>query len=217
MPPKGLMLILSAPSGTGKTTLARRLLDTVPDGLFSVSVTTRPPRGQERNGVDYYFVDAATFDGMVAEDAFLEWAEVHGNRYGTPRRPTLEAIGEGRVVVFDIDVQGGKQILARHPDAASVFVLPPSLSELERRLRGRGTDDEAVVRRRLASARAEIAAGLGAYRHAIVNEDVEKASADLVALVRSLRGQGDAEDDARTRRLLRSEQDLSAFLGTADG
>jgi guanylate kinase len=150
----GLMLVLSAPSGTGKTTLARRLVAAC-DGIFSVSATTRAPRGAERPGVDYEFVDAAEFQRRIDARELLEWAEVHGNRYGTPRRFAGEAAG-GRLVVFDIDVQGGRQIKAQRPEAAAVFVLPPSLEELERRLRGRGTDADAVIARRLAAASAEI-------------------------------------------------------------
>ncbi|WP_373049477.1 guanylate kinase [Vulgatibacter sp.] len=199
------MLVLSAPSGTGKTTLARRLVANAPDAIFSVSVTTRQPRGAELDGIDYSFLTPAAFQGMIDRDELLEWAEVHGNRYGTPRRFAAEANEGGRIVVFDIDVQGGAQIKHRHPEAATVFVLPPSLEELERRLRARGTDEDGIVRRRLDAARAEIDAGLSSYDYVIVNDSLERASADLAALVRHLRGLGGSRDGAVAASLRREE------------
>lgn len=206
----GLMLVLSAPSGTGKTTLARRLVAEC-GGLFSISATTRAPRGAERPGVDYEFVDPREFQRRIDAGELLEWAEVHGNRYGTPRRFAAEADLGGRLVVFDIDVQGGRQIKARHPEAAAVFVLPPSLGELERRLRGRGTDGPETIARRLAAAEAEIAAGLAGYDYALVNDDLEQAYGELAALVRTLRGEGSAADRERALALRVSAQDLSRF------
>jgi guanylate kinase len=179
-----ILLILSAPSGTGKTTLARRLVLSHPDAIFSVSYTTRAPRGKERDGVDYHFVDGARFAQMVAEGAFLEHAEVHGHRYGTPRAVVDEARRRGALAVFDIDVQGGEAIRAQHPEAVRVLILPPSLEELERRLRSRSTDDDATVRKRLEAARREMLRARS-YEYWVVNDDLERASGDLEAIVRA--------------------------------
>ena len=208
----GLMLVLSAPSGTGKTTLARRLVDETSDGCFSVSATTRSPRGAELDGADYSFVSRERFQEMIDRDELLEWAEVHGNRYGTPRRFADAALNEGRLVVFDIDVQGGAQIKRRNQEAATVFVLPPSMAELERRLRTRATDDDAVVRRRLDAARAEIDAGLSSYDYVLVNDRLDRAYEELVALVRHLRGTGGVEE-ARIAESLRREHAAAAWAG----
>jgi guanylate kinase len=179
----GLLLVLSAPSGTGKTTLARRLVRGVPGAAFSVSVTTRERRGAERNGVDYVFVDELTFLKKIKKGDLLEWAEVHGHFYGTPRGPAEVALGSGGVIVFDIDVQGGRSIQRVYPEAVLVFVLPPSLKELERRLRARGTDGVDAIRRRMLTARAEIEQGLAAYDYVVVNDDVDRALEDLRAIV----------------------------------
>src|SRR5512142_2166408 len=134
----GLLLVLSAPSGAGKTTLAHRFRAAHPDAVFSVSATTRAPRGAERDGVDYHFVTRARFAELVEAGAFAEWAEVHGNRYGTLKSTVDEALRAGRIALFDIDVQGGAQVQAHWPaETASVFIVPPSPEELERRLRAR--------------------------------------------------------------------------------
>jgi guanylate kinase len=188
-----VLLILSAPSGTGKTTLARRLVLSHPDAIFSVSYTTRAPRGKERDGVDYHFVDEARFAQMVAEGAFLEHAEVHGHRYGTPRAVVDEARRRGALAVFDIDVQGGEAIRAQHPEAVRVLILPPSLEELERRLRSRSTDDDATVRRRLEAARREMLRARS-YEYWVVNDDLERASGDLEAIVRAERCRAGTRD-----------------------
>jgi guanylate kinase len=191
-----VLLILSAPSGTGKTTLARRLVLSHPDAIFSVSYTTRAPRGKERDGVDYHFVDEARFAQMVAEGAFLEHAEVHGHRYGTPRAVVDEARRRGALAVFDIDVQGGEAIRAQHPEAVRVLILPPSLEELERRLRSRSTDDDATVRKRLEAARREMLRARS-YEYWVVNDDLERASGDLEAIVRAERCRGGTRDLTR--------------------
>ena len=187
-PAPGLLLVLSAPSGAGKTTLAHRFRATHPDAVFSISATTRAPRGEERDGIDYHFVTPERFAELIAEGAFAEWAEVHGKRYGTLRHTVDAALAAGRIALFDIDVQGGAQIRAAWPDAAAtVLVLPPDEGELERRLRGRSTDSDAVIRRRLAAARDEIARGLDTYEFVVVNDTLEDALAKLDAIAAHMR------------------------------
>ena len=170
---RGLMFILSSPSGTGKTTIARRLLEAEANLHMSISVTTRPMRPGEIEGRDYYFTDREDFDALVAEDAFLEWAEVFGNCYGTPRAHIIDALHHGRDYLFDIDWQGAGQ-LARSAgdDVISVFLLPPSIAELEQRLRARGTDSDEVIEGRMARARAEIS-HWESYDYVIVNRDLD--------------------------------------------
>ena len=191
---RGLLLVLSAPSGTGKTTLARRLVQAHPDAEFSVSVTTREPRGAEREGVDYRFVDALTFQRMIEQDQLVEWAEVHDNFYGSPQSVVDRAFSTGGIAVFDIDVQGGRSIRRRYPEAVLVFVLPPSMAELERRLRERGTESEDAIRRRMLAACSELEQGIRVYDYVVVNDTVDRAYAELEAIVsaeRSRRGRVD--------------------------
>lgn len=197
-----MMLVLSAPSGTGKTTLARRLADWAEDALFSISVTTRAPRGRERDGVDYRFVDDEEFTRLRESGELLEWARVHGACYGTPSRYAREASEGRRLVLFDIDVQGGKQIKARHPEAVTVLILPPSMEELERRLRMRGTESEEALCRRMDAAREEIRQAEASYDYVLVNDDLNRAFIELQALVRYHRGQGN-DLDAHIRETLR--------------
>jgi guanylate kinase len=197
----GLLLVLSAPSGAGKTTLAHRFRAAHPDAVFSISATTRAPRGAERDGVDYHFVTPARFDELVTAGAFAEWAEVHGHRYGTLKATVDAALSAGRIAIFDIDVQGGEQIKATWPQqAATVFVLPPSPQELERRLRARSTDSEGTIQRRLGAAHAEVERGLASYEYVVVNDVVERAAACLSAIAaqeRTLRGVAPDPEAAR--------------------
>jgi guanylate kinase len=172
---RGLMLVLSSPSGAGKTTLSRRLLQEDREIDLSISVTTRKPRPGEIDGHDYRFVDDATFDTMVKGDKLLEWAQVFGNRYGTPRAPVMTSLQSGRDVLFDIDWQGTQQLNEKaREDVTSVFVLPPSIAELERRLRMRAQDDETVIGQRMAKAGDELS-HWAEYDYVIVNDALDRA------------------------------------------
>jgi guanylate kinase len=171
-----LLLVLSSPSGAGKTTLTRRIQNRFPDLRFSVSHTTRPPRVNEVDGKDYHFVDRATFERHVKEDAFLEWAEVHGNLYGTGTAEIERARQAPGCsgMIFDIDYQGARQIRAKQPDVVSVFILPPSMDELLRRLRGRASETEDVVQKRFEVSRREIE-HYGFFDYLVVNDEIEAA------------------------------------------
>ena len=167
------MFILSSPSGAGKTTIARRLLQAESNLAMSVSVTTRPMRPGEVDGQDYHFTDLPTFQRMKEADDFLEWAEVFGNCYGTPRSHIAEGLAAGQDFLFDVDWQGAQQLSQRAgPDVVSVFLLPPSIAELEQRLRSRGTDSDEVINGRMERARAEISHWDG-YDYVVVNDDVD--------------------------------------------
>lgn len=179
---RSVLLVLSAPSGTGKTTIARRIVDEIPEAAFSISCTTRKPRGSEENSVDYQFVSEHEFTQMLKGDAFAEWAEVHGNFYGTPVSEVDAALSKGKVVVFDIDVQGGEQLKKRYPMAVTVLVLPPSYAELERRLRARGTNEDLDIERRLLAAQSELRRGRE-YDYCVVNDSLDVAVAEVKALV----------------------------------
>ena len=170
---RGLLYVLSSPSGAGKSTIARMLMATDDGVAMSVSATTRPIRPGEEDGVDYHFVDDATFDEMVANGEFLEWAHVFGHRYGTLKREVLKVIESGRDVLLDIDWQGTQQLKQVDPDIVRVFILPPSMNELERRLRARGTDSDEVIARRMERATAEIS-HWAEYDYVLINNDAEK-------------------------------------------
>lgn len=177
-----LLLIVSSPSGAGKTTLCNRLRAEFPQLRFSVSHTTRKPRPNEVDGREYHFTDKDTFSRMVDENAFAEWAHVHGNMYGTSLSEIEVARNTANGVLFDVDYQGARQIKARMPDAVGVFILPPSLAELERRLRGRGTEDEPTTLRRLQAAKGEIE-HYGFFDYVIVNDNIQRAYDNLRAIV----------------------------------
>ena len=180
---RGLLLVLSSPSGAGKTTLARRLLAADPSLRLSISVTTRAPRPGEVDGRDYRFIDPAEFARLQAGGELLEWAEVHGNLYATPKAAVLDALKAGVDVLFDIDWQGARQIRQRMgEDVVSVFILPPDGQTLERRLRARAQDSEDVVRQRMAAAAAEIG-HWGEYDYVIVNADLETSVCGLAAIL----------------------------------
>jgi guanylate kinase len=177
-----ILLILSSPSGAGKTTLTKYLLEQLGDFTFSVSHTTRKPRTGETDGVHYHFVDRARFEQLRADQGFAEWAEVHGNLYGTSLAEIERARREGkRGIVFDIDYQGARQIKASRPEAIGVFVLPPSLEILKKRLEGRATDDRAVIERRFAHAQVEIE-HYGFFDYLLVNDDLEVSKQALLGI-----------------------------------
>jgi guanylate kinase len=195
---RGMMLVLSSPSGAGKTTLSRKLLEAHPDIVMSVSVTTRPPRTGEVEGRDYRFIDAARFEAMKRGDELLEWAHVFGHSYGTPRHPVDEAIARGRDVLFDIDWQGTQKLreLARS-DLASVFVLPPSMKELERRLRSRAQDSDAVIADRMAKAVGEMS-HWEEYDYVVINRDLDQAFAEVEGILAAERLKRDRQTGLST-------------------
>jgi len=182
----GKLYVMAAPSGAGKTTLVRLLLDSEPGVHLSISYTTRGPRPGEADGREYHFVDVATFRAMMARGDFLEWAEVHGNFYGTSKVWIADHLAAGHDVLLEIDWQGAQQVRAVFPQAIGIFILPPSMEELTRRLTGRGTDSAEVVERRLAAAQAEMR-HVGEFDYVIINDGLEQALDDLRAVVRASR------------------------------
>ena len=191
---RGLLLILSSPSGAGKSTLARRLMDWDPSLRFSVSATTRSPRPGEEEGREYYFKAKPEFEAMIAAGEMLEHAEVFGNFYGSPKGPVEAAMQDGRDTLFDIDWQGGQQIRnsALGRDVVSVFVLPPSIAELDRRLRSRGQDSDEVIAGRMAKSQAEIS-HWAEYDYVIVNTDIDKAFNELLTILQAERMRRDRQ------------------------
>ena len=179
---RGLLIVLSSPSGAGKTTISRLLMESDPEVTMSVSATTRPKRPGERDDVDYHFVDDAEFDKLVQSGEFVEWAPVFGYRYGTPKNPVKNALRAGRDILFDIDWQGTQQLqAAMGEDLVTIFILPPSMAELERRLRERGTDSADVIRDRMSRAASEIS-HWPEYEYVLVNTD----AANCLEQVRSI-------------------------------
>jgi guanylate kinase len=197
---KGTAIVVSAPSGGGKTTLCRRLMDELPGLSFSISHTTRAPRGQEKDGVDYHFVDESEFKALIEQDAFLEWAQVHGNYYGSSLSAAKSQLESGTNVLFDIDIQGGYQIKEKMPEALLIFIVPPSMQVLEERLRGRASDTEDVIQKRLEAARQEIEGAVG-YSSWIINDDLEHALQTFAEVVTTGRVADFNKDELKKRVL----------------
>ncbi len=179
---KGKTFIISGPSGVGKGTIVKALMDSRDDLFLSVSATTREPRKGEVDGVHYHFIDAARFRSLIEEDAFLEYAEYVGNFYGTPKKFVDEAMEDGRDVILEIDVQGAMQVSAKRPDAVTIFVVPPSWEALEQRLRDRGTDSEEKLQKRLVRAKVELQAA-SSYQYMVINDTVGEAVREVSAIM----------------------------------
>jgi guanylate kinase len=194
------LLIISSPSGAGKTTLTQRLLAQIGNTRFSVSHTTRKPRATEQDGREYHFVGTETFEHLVKQGEFLEWAQVHGNLYGTSRME-IERARDARGLIFDVDHQGARQIKAQVPEAVAVFILPPSMAILEQRLRGRASEDEATFRLRFDAARNEIA-HYGLFDYVLVNDDLDEATQNLLSIFRA--------EECRRQRAARLAEELLA-------
>jgi len=198
------VFIISAPSGSGKSTLVSHLMADLPGLMFSISYTTRPPRGAEKDGESYHFVSRPEFEAMVARDEFLEWAEVFGNYYGTHRGILEEARARGRDLVLDIDVQGARQLIQKIPEAVTVFILAPSRQILERRLRARGEDRDEVIERRLRDAAEEIRR-YSDYHYVLINRELDESDAILSSIVRAERARR-ARIEEQIRPILESFQ-----------
>ena len=200
-PTRGRLFVITAPSGAGKTSLVRALMQREPSLEFSISCTTRRQRANEVHGEDYYFVDTPEFMRMVEADEFLEFAKVFDNHYGTPRRQVEEALEAGRNLILEIDWQGAQQVRHVMPECVSIFILPPSRTELERRLRGRGTDSEEVIQRRLADAVSDMK-HWNEFAYVVVNDDFDRAVDELQAIVQG-RGDSSAMHKVRIAPLVR--------------
>lgn len=211
----GILFIISAPSGSGKSTLVGELRKYVEGLEFSVSYTTRSPRGSEEDGREYHFTTRERFEQMIEDDAFLEWADVFGNYYGTARSALALAAEHGRDLLLDIDVQGAMQVMQRMPEAVSIFIMPPDPRVLEMRLRNRSVaehmTDEAVIERRLRQARGELS-HVSSYEYAIVNDVLDTAAAELRAIVLAARGEADVRPIAEACRTALSPTKMQHVL-----
>ena len=185
-PKRGNLFIISAPSGAGKTTLAKAVLQQFGDMLYSISYTTRKPRAEEQDGVDYHFVSKQDFKKGIKKNRWAEWAEVYGNYYGTSAEFIEKSLSSGCDILLDIDVQGTLQILKHYPDSVTIFILPPSVNALKKRLEMRGSDSKAVIEKRLVNARKEMAQKK-MYRHIIVNDKLSEAIEEISAIFKKYR------------------------------
>ena len=179
---KGKLVVISAPSGTGKGTVIKELLKLRPDFSFSISATTRKPRPKEKDGVDYYFISHDIFREMIKNNEFLEYAQFVGEYYGTPEKPVLENINSGKTILLDIEVQGAKQVMAKKTDAVMIFIMAPDMTELEKRLRGRGTDTEEKLIERLKRAEHELNEK-DHYNYVIINDNAKRAAVEILSII----------------------------------
>jgi guanylate kinase len=184
---QGRLFVISAPSGAGKSTLIGRIRSLCPEMVYSISCTTRKPRGKENDGIHYHFITRDRFEGMIRNEDFLEFKEVHGQLYGTPARPVKEVLERGGAIILDIDVMGAQEVFKRIAKAVGVFVNAPTLEELEKRLRARGTDSEESIRTRMNNAVREIEVGT-TFQYQIVNDDLQKAVEELISIIRKESG-----------------------------
>lgn len=183
MQQEGLLIVVSGPSGAGKGTICKRLLEKNPNLGYSISATTRAPRTGEVNGVNYWFLSQDEFKQMIAEDGLLEWAEVYGNYYGTPAQKVRESLAEGKNIVLEIDTQGAALVREKFPDGVYIYILPPSLEELKKRIIGRGTDSAESIERRLSCAREEMSCVSEQYHYLVLNDEVELAVDRIEAII----------------------------------
>ena len=191
---KGLLVLVSGPSGTGKGTVCNLLREKHPELAYSISATTRQPRPGEVDGVNYYFYDKAKFEAMIEAGELLEWANVYGNYYGTPKQAVLDRLEAGEDILLEIDTQGALNVMEAMPEGLYVFLLPPSLEELEKRLRGRGTETEESIARRLGAAKEEIGRAVK-YRYVVVNDTVEKAEETIANIISAEHNRTDLNED----------------------
>ena len=191
---KGLLVLVSGPSGTGKGTVCNLLREKHPELAYSISATTRQPRPGEVDGVNYYFYDKAKFEAMIEAGELLEWANVYGNYYGTPKQAVLDRLEAGEDILLEIDTQGALNVMEAMPEGLYVFLLPPSLEELEKRLRGRGTETEESIARRLGAAKEEIGRAVK-YRYVVVNDTVEKADETIANIIAAEHNRTDLNED----------------------
>ncbi|OEU44518.1 MAG: guanylate kinase [Desulfobacterales bacterium S7086C20] len=196
---KGHLFVISGPSGVGKSTIIARILEQRPELLYSISYTSRPKRGQERDGVDYHFISEAMFKARIDAGKLTEWAEVHGHLYGTSATFIEKSLTEGNDVVLDIDVEGAKKLLSKYPEAISIFVVPPTMKELQERLSGRKTDSPDAVERRFKNARAEMAQ-VHFYDHVLVNDDLAEVVLKLDLIIDGLVKSPQTDDTVKSSR-----------------